>query len=137
MPWHESCEPLTVSDSFSRYLIGLSAETSTAGRAARPVFEQAFAEYGLPEVIRTDSNPPFATAGVTGLTAVRWITLPHGRGCAASLSAGPPPKGRTKSMACPEVCLVGPRRERERSFRFPDETGPPAASDPPVKETDG
>src|ERR1700692_3604271 len=64
------CEPLTVSDSFSRYLIGLSAETSTAGQAARPVFEQAFAEHGLPEVIRTDNGPPFAAAGVTRLTAL-------------------------------------------------------------------
>ena len=71
------CEPLTVSDSFSRYLIGLSAETSTAGQAARPVFEQAFAEYGLPEVIRTDNGPPFAAAGVTGLTALSiwWARL--------------------------------------------------------------
>ena len=71
------CEPLTVSDSFSRYLIGLSAETSTCGQAARPVFERAFAEYGLPQVIRTDNGPPFAAAGVTGLTGlgVWWAKL--------------------------------------------------------------
>ncbi len=71
------CEPLTVSDSFSRYLVGLSAETSTAGQAARAVFEQAFAEYGLPDVIRTDNGAPFAAAGVTGLTAlgVWWAKL--------------------------------------------------------------
>jgi len=71
------CEPLTVSDNFSRYLIGLSAETSTAGQAARPVFEQAFAEYGLPQVIRTDNGPPFAAPGVTGLTALSiwWARL--------------------------------------------------------------
>lgn len=71
------CEPLTVSDSFSRYLVGLSAESSTSGQAARPVFEQAFAEYGLPEAIRTDNGPPFAAAGVTGLTAlgIWWARL--------------------------------------------------------------
>lgn len=71
------CEPLTVSDSYSRYLIGLSAETSTCSQAARPVFERAFAEYGLPQIIRTDNGPPFAAAGVTGLTGlgVWWAKL--------------------------------------------------------------
>ena len=41
------------------------------------MFERAFEEYGLPEVIRSDSGPPFAATGVTGLTAlgVWWTKL--------------------------------------------------------------
>jgi putative transposase len=71
------CEPLTITDSFSRYLISLSATTSTRQEEARPRFEQAFGEHGLPDAIRSDNGAPFASAGVTGLTAlsVWWTKL--------------------------------------------------------------
>jgi transposase InsO family protein len=71
------CEPLTVTDSWSRFLIALEACESTSGAAAVPVFERAFAHYGLPETIRSDNGPPFASVGVTGLTAlgVWWAKL--------------------------------------------------------------
>jgi len=70
-------EPLTVTDGFSRYLISVSATGSTAAREAWPLFEQAFGEYGLPEVIRSDNGSPFASKGSTGLTqlSVWWIKL--------------------------------------------------------------
>ena len=73
----QRCEPLTVTDSFSRFLIALEASASTREEEARPVFERAFAEYGLPEAIRSDNGPPFASTGVTGLTAlgVWWAKL--------------------------------------------------------------
>jgi transposase InsO family protein len=71
------CEPLTVTDSFSRYLIGLSATPNTREEEARPIFEKAIREYGLPDAIRSDNGPPFASTGVTGLTAlsVWWAKL--------------------------------------------------------------
>jgi putative transposase len=70
-------EPLTVTDSFSRFLLSVTATGSTAAREARPLFEQAFGEYGLPEVIRSDNGSPFASTGSTGLTqlSVWWIKL--------------------------------------------------------------
>jgi transposase InsO family protein len=70
-------EPLTVTDGFSRYLISVSATGSTAAHEAKPLFAQAFEAYGLPEVIRSDSGAPFASAGPTGLTqlSVWWIKL--------------------------------------------------------------
>jgi transposase InsO family protein len=73
----QRCEPLTLTDSFSRYLIGLSAGQGTRQDEARPVFERAFADYGLPEAIRSDNGSPFASAGVTGLTGlgVWWAKL--------------------------------------------------------------
>lgn len=73
----QRCEPLTLTDSFSRFLIGLEASQSTRQEEARPVFERAFAAYGLPEAIRSDNGAPFASAGVTGLTAlgVWWAKL--------------------------------------------------------------
>jgi transposase InsO family protein len=71
------CEPLTITDGFSRYLLQLSAGRSTREAEARPLFEQAFSEFGLPEAIRTDNGPPFASPGATGLTAlsVWWLKL--------------------------------------------------------------
>jgi len=70
-------EPLTVTDGFSRYLISVSATRSTDHAEAKPLFERAFQDYGLPEVIRSDNGSPFASTGTTGLTAlsVWWIKL--------------------------------------------------------------
>jgi transposase InsO family protein len=62
------CEPLTVMDTKSRYLLALEATGSTGEEEAWPVFERLFLEHGLPERIRSDNGPPFAAAGVTGLT---------------------------------------------------------------------
>jgi putative transposase len=71
------CEPLTVMDAKSRYLLALKAAGSTAGEEAWPVFEGLFETYGLPDRLRSDNGPPFASAGITGLTAlsVRFIKL--------------------------------------------------------------
>jgi putative transposase len=70
-------EPLTISDGFSRYLLCAAPSTNTTYAQARPLFERAFAEHGLPEIIRSDNGGPFASTGVTGLTAlgVWWIKL--------------------------------------------------------------
>jgi transposase InsO family protein len=62
------CEPLTVCDRASRYLVALHATTGTDAAQARAVFEAAFRDHGLPEVIRTDNGAPFAASGVVGLT---------------------------------------------------------------------
>ena len=71
------CEPLTVMDANSRYMLGLAAVTSTAYDEAWPVFARLFCEFGLPQRLRSDNGPPFASAGVTGLTplAVRFLKL--------------------------------------------------------------
>jgi hypothetical protein len=71
------CEPLTVTDGFSRFLVSVSATGSTACDEAKPVFERAFREFGLPEVIRSDNGVPFASAGISGLTtlSVWWLKL--------------------------------------------------------------
>jgi putative transposase len=73
----QRCEPLTLADTYSRFLLAVSAGASTREVEAQPVMERAFKTYGLPEVIRSDNGPPFASASVTGLTAlsVWWIKL--------------------------------------------------------------
>jgi transposase InsO family protein len=71
------CEPLTVADSYSRFLLAVSAGANTRGTEARAVLERAFGEYGLPDVIRSDNGSPFASTSPTGLTTLSawWIKL--------------------------------------------------------------
>jgi transposase InsO family protein len=71
------CDPLTISDGYSRYLLRCQAVAATSGPCVKRVFEATFREYGLPEAIRTDNGPPFASVGVAGLSrlGVWWVRL--------------------------------------------------------------
>jgi putative transposase len=53
--------PLTVTDGYSRFLLGCQALSSTRVAEAKPVFTRLFKEFGLPKRIRTDNGVPFAT----------------------------------------------------------------------------
>jgi putative transposase len=61
----------------SRYLLRCQALDRPDGAHARPVFEAAFCEFGLPLAIRSDNGPPFASIGAGGLSrlSVWWIKL--------------------------------------------------------------
>jgi transposase InsO family protein len=71
------CDPLTITDAHSRYLIRCRIVPRVSTAAARGLFEAAFREHGLPDAIRTDNGSPFATTGVMGLgrLAVWWMRL--------------------------------------------------------------
>jgi len=73
----ERIDPLTISDAYSRYLLRCQPMEKTDTRRVQAIFEAAFREYGLPEAIRTDNGPPFASHAVGGLSrlAVWWIKL--------------------------------------------------------------
>jgi len=71
------CEPLTISDAHSRYLLRCQALQETGYPIVRGLFEATFREYGLPRAIRTDNGTPFASRGILGLSrlSVWWIKL--------------------------------------------------------------
>jgi transposase InsO family protein len=71
------CYPLTVTDGFSRYLLGCQGLRSTAAAEAQPVFTRLFNEYGLPLRIRTDNGVPFATTTLARLSKLSawWVRL--------------------------------------------------------------
>jgi putative transposase len=73
----ERCDPLTIMDAFSRYLLGCRSVEKTDGEHVRGVFESIFREHGMPEAIRTDNGPPFATTGPGGLSRLNiwWLRL--------------------------------------------------------------
>jgi putative transposase len=71
------CEPLTVSDAFSRYLLCAQALARPDYAGCRAQLERVFREYGLPRVIRSDNGAPFASLGAGGLSrlGVWWVKL--------------------------------------------------------------
>jgi putative transposase len=71
------CYPLTVTDDFSRFLIGCRALRSTRHADSKAVFRDLFREYGLPRRIRTDNGVPFATVSLARLSRLSawWVRL--------------------------------------------------------------
>ncbi len=71
------CYPLTVTDHFSRKLLACTGLPSVRTEHAKPVFVRLFREYGLPDAIRSDNGPPFASTGIHGLCALNvwWMKL--------------------------------------------------------------
>jgi transposase InsO family protein len=62
------CEPLTITDGYSRYLIKCVHLNNKTSEYAWPVFKEAFLEYGLPNRVRTDNGCPFGSVGAGRLT---------------------------------------------------------------------
>jgi transposase InsO family protein len=71
------CYPLTLVDHHTRLLLRCTGLASTRTLTARPVFEHAFREFGLPRAMRSDNGVPFATASLHGLSqlSVWWMRL--------------------------------------------------------------
>jgi len=74
----EKCEPLTVRDEFSKFILDIRVLEKGDIPHVKQAFEALFVQYGLPEVIRSDNGVPFASAfNVFGLSklAVWWMSL--------------------------------------------------------------
>jgi putative transposase len=71
------CDPLTVTDAFSRYLLCLKSVARPDHANCRGELERVFREYGLPHAIRSDNGAPFASVGAGGLSrlSVWWVKL--------------------------------------------------------------
>jgi putative transposase len=74
----ERCEPLTVRDEYTRYILELRAVENARSVTVRRVFERLFERYGLPQRIRSDNGSPFAAVnallGLSRLSAW-WVAL--------------------------------------------------------------
>lgn len=71
------CYPLTVTDTYSRYIIGCQGLAGTKFKDAQTVFTRLFKEYGLPRRIRTDNGTPFASYSLARLSRLSawWVRL--------------------------------------------------------------
>jgi len=72
------CEPLTVRDAFSRYVLCVKLVEATTVEEVRKEFERLFRRYGVPRAIQCDNGEPFISvrsrAGLTRLSAW-WVSL--------------------------------------------------------------
>lgn len=73
----QTCYPLTVADTHTRFLLACDGLSSTGHQQARLVFERLFHEHGLPAAIRSDNGPPFSSKAIAGLSrlSVWWTQL--------------------------------------------------------------
>jgi hypothetical protein len=71
------CDPLTVTDLHSRYLLMAEGLTQATTQWTQAAFRGLFRRKGLPEIIRVDNGAPFASMGPGGLSrlSVWWIGL--------------------------------------------------------------
>ncbi len=72
------CEPLTLSDAHSRYLLRCQAVGRTGVAQVWPILDAAFREYGLPLALRSDNGPPFASTGAGGLSRLGVLVIKAG-----------------------------------------------------------
>jgi transposase-like protein len=96
------CYPLTIADQHTRFLLTCHGLLSTQTVTARPAFERAFREYGLPLAIRTDNGAPFATRAIHGLSYLTPISTSGGRASAFSTngSARAVPRRTVRTSGC-------------------------------------
>lgn len=120
----ERCDPLTVSDLHSRFLLKAEALPQATTRWTMRAFRNMFREYGLPEIIRVDNGAPFASMGPGGLSrlSVWWITLgievefsrpgcPQDNGCHERMH-------RTMKAECCRKASVHMRAQQQRFDRW-------------------
>jgi putative transposase len=71
------CEPLTVRDLFSRFVLAVVLLPNQSDAAVRRAMRQVFRRYGLPKVIRVDNGAPFGGKGALGLSRLSawWLRL--------------------------------------------------------------
>lgn len=113
------CYPLTVTDNFSRFLLGCDALPSVKQEGAFPILERLFRQYGLPRAMRTDNGGPFATNALGGLSrlSVWWIKL-----------------GIQHQRIAPGCPQQNGRHERMHRTLKAETTRPPAADHPAQQE---
>jgi transposase InsO family protein len=91
-------DPLTITDSTSRYLLRCQIVKRTGYEGTQAVFEAAFREYGLPKVIHTDNGVPFASVAPGGLSELSMWFVRLGIVPERSRPACPQDNGRHERM---------------------------------------
>ena len=110
------CDPLTITDAHSRYLLRCQITPKADSIHVAAIFDAAFREYGLPLVIHTDNGVPFASRAPGGLSRVsmRWVKL--GIVPQRSRPASPQDNGRHERMhsTLKQATLQPPERTARR-----------------------
>jgi len=117
------CEPLTLTDAHSRYLLRCQVLGRNDSEHVWPVLDAAFREYGLPLRLRSDNGAPFASTGAGGLSRLAVKVIKAGVRPVRIAPGKPQQNGRHERM---HLTLLGdtaspPARSlREQLDRFRD-----------------
>ena len=119
------CDPLTIQDQASRYLIRAVPLAQTRGEHVWAVLEAAFREFGLPKAIRSDNGAPFASVGAGGLSALAVRLIKAGVTPERIDPASPQQNGRLERLhrtlkaetASPPAASLRAQANRLRVFR--------------------
>lgn len=118
------CDPLTVSDALSRYLVGCRICIPT-GASVDVEMDRMLKEFGLPDRLRMDNGSPWGSVGAGGVSAlsVKWLKL--GIGLEFITPAKPQENGRHERMhatlkadtLCPPAATPADQQRRFDAFR--------------------
>jgi putative transposase len=119
------CEPLTLSDAHTRYLLRCQVLPRTDTDHVWPVLEATFREFGLPARLRSDNGPPFASCGAGGLTRLSINVIKAGVQPERIAPGKPQQNGRLERLhrtllddtAKPPAPTLGQQLRRFRQFQ--------------------
>jgi putative transposase len=119
------CEPLTLSDAHSRYLLRCQAMARLDTEHVWPVLDAAFREFGLPHRLRSDNGAPFASPGAGGLSRLSVKVIKAGVVPERIAPGKPQQNGRLERLhltlrqdtASPPARNLREQLERLRSFQ--------------------
>ncbi|WP_083771438.1 integrase core domain-containing protein [Sediminispirochaeta smaragdinae] len=128
------CYPLTICDSFSRFILAIKGLHNPNFEETKPVFIDVFKDYGLPVQLHTDNGSPFASIRSLGrITKFAVWLMELGVQPVYSDPASPQQNGRhermhreLKAAACtnPGKTLQAQQRKMNEFMREYDEVRP-------------
>src|SRR5579883_2057447 len=119
------CDPLTMADAYSRYLLRCQAVRRMTTEQVWPIFDAAFREFGLPKRLRSDNGSPFASTGAGGLSRLSVKVIKAGVTPERIEPGKPQQNGRLerfhltllKDTADPPASTLRAQMQRFRSFQ--------------------
>lgn len=119
----ERMDPLTISDSYSRYLLRCQAVEKMDTERVQAIFEAAFREYGMPRAVRTDNGAPFASRALAGLSQLSVWLIKLGIVPQRIQAGHPEQNGRHERMhrTLEEATALPPKQNRRAQQRAFDE----------------
>jgi putative transposase len=116
--WYDKegrCDPLTVRDEFSRYVLELRALPDARTETVQACFERLFERHGVPGAIRSDNGAPFSSAqGLLGLSRLSAWWLANGIDLERSRPGCPQDNGGHERMHRDIACELEGSAYQER-----------------------
>lgn len=94
----QRCDPLTVCDRYSRYLLACRAQPNQQFKGTLQTFQALMRQAGVPEIIRVDHGTPFASIGLGRLSSLSIWWIEQGIAVELTRPASPQDNGSHERM---------------------------------------